>query len=149
MTTNFRKSAATALSRDRRAIEGIGKYFPAGSDITIGGTRYTPATLAAEFQSEVDAILELISLRAKLGFLVTKGRKRRRSMDLLWAALRTYLLGTYGSKALGVLADFGMTAPKGMGTRTAQSKASSAAKAVATKKARRAAVAAVPSAAKK
>ena len=133
---------------DLTAIAGVGKYFASIPKMTLAGTDYTPSTLQAALQAEIDAITALDQAKAAVGKQVATTEGVRVKTRTLREAVRKYILSVYTGETLDqVLRDFGMRVPKLAGPKTAKAKAQASAKAVATREARRAAIAAVPSAA--
>jgi hypothetical protein len=126
----------TTLVADQKVLLGIAKYFSTVTTLTVGSVSYTPVTLKAVFQGEVDALNALDSLRAQLKEQVAARRTMRTQVSTVRKALRSYILGTYGAQAVQVLDDFGMTVPKTPGPKTTQTKANAVVKNLATRKAR-------------
>src|ERR1700681_4519283 len=102
----------TALALDQKAIAGVTKYFANVGKLTLLGTDYTPATLTAKLQVEIDALHALDAGKAQLKQQVATTQGVRGSMRALRAALRKYILGAYGATAVQMLEDFGMPVPK-------------------------------------
>jgi hypothetical protein len=127
----------TAAALDTKAIAGVEKYFANATKVTLLGTDFTPATLVAKLQSEIDALVALDAIKAQAKQKVADTRIVRTQMRALRAALKKYILGAYGAEAVQMLEDFGMTVPKNIGKRTAAEKAASVAKADATRKAKK------------
>lgn len=136
VTTN--KTTATAL--DQKAIAGIQKYFASMKSIVLGGTTYTPATLKAAFQAEVDAIAALDTAKAQLKQHVADTTETRENTQALRSLLGSYLLASNGAGDVQMLADFGLNTPKSRGPRTAEAKAQAQAKARTTREAKKAAL---------
>ncbi len=135
MTTNI-PNKNTALALNQKISEGVDKYFSKVKSLTIGGTAYTPKSLKSELQAEDDASKSVDSTRAQLKQQVATHRAAKASAFVLRSELRTYILGSYGKAAVQMLEDFGMSAPKYTGKKTAQVKADAVAKAKATREAR-------------
>jgi len=136
----------TAKDLDLTAIAGIKKYLSNVPKLTLGGTDYTPATLQAALQAEVDAITVVDGLRSQWMQQVADTAKVRVNARALRALIKKYILTTYGAEALQMLGDFGMKAPKNIGPRTVAAKAEAHKKATATRKAKKAALDAVKAA---
>jgi hypothetical protein len=136
MTFNTHPNKTTALALNQKAAEGVTKYFAAGSSLLIDGTTYTPASLTAVLEAETDSSLAVDAARAHLAALVATHRRAKASARTLRMKLRGYILASYGTGAVQMLGDFGMTAPKPLGRRPAQVKADAVAKANATRRAR-------------
>ena len=135
----------TAKDLDRTAIAGVQKYLASVTKITLGSIDYTPATLQAAFQAEIDAITASDALRSQWMQQVVDTAKVREKTRALRAILKGYLLATYGAEALQMLGDFGMKVPKNRGPRTAKAKAESQDKARKTRNAKKAALEALTS----
>jgi hypothetical protein len=136
----------TVVVLDQKIIAGVDKYFSTMGKLTVGGTDFTPATLKAKLQSEIDAESALDALKAQCTQVVATTKGVRMQMRTLRAALKKYILGSFGPEALQMLADFGMTVPKNVGPRTAEAKAESQKKAAITREAKKKALASVSSA---
>ena len=132
----------TALSQDQKVMAGVDKYLANVGQLTFLGTSYTPATLKAVFQGDIDGRNALDTSRAQVKQQVVAMQASRTKVLALRAALRGYILSTYGQQAVQMLQDFGMTVPKARSV-SAATKAESAAKASATRKAREKAAQAV------
>ena len=148
MTKPKTDNRAATKDLDLTAIAGVGKYFANITKMTFAGTDYTPSTLQAALQTEIDAITALDQAKAAVGKQVATTLGVRVKTRTLRAAVRKYILSIYTGETLNqVLNDFGMKVPKIPGPKTAKAKAQASAKAVATHKARKAAIAAIPGAA--
>ena len=129
-------SKTTSVALDRAAIAGVDQYFASVGKLTIAGTDYTPATLKAVLEAEIDAEEALDRSRAAVSQQVAKARTVRKSARTMRSALRKYILGTYGADAVQMLKDFGMKVPAVPGQMPVVTKAEAVVKATATKKAR-------------
>ena len=136
VTRSPNKNTAQAL--DKKAIQGVDKYFAKVKTMTIAGTSYTPAALNAVFQAEIDALEALDTSHTQYQQQVSDTREARAKAVATRAGLRAYVLATYGAAAVQMLGDFGMSSPKSKGPRTAQAKADGVAKGQDTRKARKA-----------
>ena len=74
--------------------------------------------------------------RAQLAQQVAAGRTAQSKGRALRKSLRTYVLGTYGTHAVAMLQDFGMSPPKTPGPVTVKVKAEAVTKSKATREAR-------------
>ncbi len=126
----------TALARNKKISEGVDKHFSKVKSLTVGGDEYTPKSLLAVLTAEDDASLAVDSTRAQLGAQVVTHRSAKVTAAALRSALKVYILGTYGKKAVQMLGDFGMSAPKAPGARTVDEKSKAVAKNLATRAAR-------------
>ena len=126
----------TALARNKMISEGVDKYFSKVKSLTVGGDEYTPKSLMAVLTAEDDASLAVDSTRAQLEAQVVTHRTAKVTAAALRSALKVYILGTYGKKAVQMLGDFGMSVPKDPGARTVNEKSKAVAKNLATRAAR-------------
>jgi len=133
MTTNFSKS--TTQARDQKIIAAVDKYFANAAQMAIAGKTFTPATLKAAFQSEIDANNTADSTRAVYKQQIAEAKAVRRDTRALRESLRTYILGNYGPAAVTMLEDFGMS-PKTRSAPTTETMAEAVKKARATREAR-------------
>ena len=136
----------TAVVIDQKIIAGVDKYLSTIAKLTVGGTDFTPATLKAKLQSEIDAETALDALKAQCKQVVANTKAVRKQLRALRASLKKYILGSYGAEAVQMLADFGMNVPKNVGPRTVEAKAESHKKAAITRAAKEKALASVSSA---
>jgi hypothetical protein len=140
-TKTLNKNAALALNQ--KAIAGIDTYFAHVKTLTLAGTSYTPATLKAVLQAEIDSNTELDKVEAQYRQQVVAAKLARSNGRAARKGLKAYVLGTSGAQAVQMLKDFGIPVPKSTGVKTAKSKAQAADKAAATRKAHEEAIASV------
>jgi hypothetical protein len=145
MSAKSNPNQNTALVLDQKAIDGVTKYLAGVKSLTLASTSYTPATLKAQLQAEMDAVKALNQSRAQYKQQVVATRLARTKGSAVRKALKTYVLSTYGVDAVQVFEDFGMSVPKPTGQRTAKSKAQAADKATAKKQAKKVAVESIDS----
>jgi hypothetical protein len=127
-------SKNTVLALDTKAIEGVDKYFATATDLLVGGTTYTPASLKAVLQKEIDVLKAIDAARAAVKQQVAGAVAVRASARTARRALRQYIVGSYGAQAVQMLEDFGMSRrPK---AKTVEVKAQAIAKGQATREAR-------------
>ena len=126
----------TALARNKLISEGVNKNFSKVKSLTVGGDEYTPKSLLAVLTAEDDASLAVDSTRAQLEAQVVTHRNAKVTAAALRSALKVYILGNYGKKAVQMLGDFGMSAPKAPGARTVDERSKAVAKNLATRAAR-------------
>jgi predicted Fe-Mo cluster-binding NifX family protein len=126
----------TALARNKKISEGVNKHFAKVKSLTIAGDEYTPKSLLAVLSAEDDASLAVDSTRKQLEAQVVTHRTAKVTAAALRSALKVYILGNYGKKAVQMLGDFGMSVPKGPGARTVDEKSKAVAKNLATRAAR-------------
>ncbi len=126
----------TALALNQKISEGVDKYFSKVKSLTVGGDTYTAKSLMAVLNAENDAASAVDSTRAQLENEVATHRTAKAQAAALRSALKVYILGNYGKKAVQMLGDFGMSAPKATGKRTVEAKAKAVAQNLATREAR-------------
>jgi hypothetical protein len=124
----------STVARNTSVMAGIDKHIT--GNVTIGGVSYTPATLKQVFSDENTAIAATDALHKELKDQVQANKQTRVNANLVYALLRSYLIGQYGKQANAVLGDFGMTAPKSTGAKTLKSKTAGATKRTATRQVR-------------
>ena len=133
--SNTRAAKSTTKDLDQKIIAAVDKYFASATQMAIAGKQFTPATLKAVFQAEIDANSAADSTRAVYKQQIVEAKAARGNASGLRQELRTYILGNYGAAAVTMLEDFGMS-PKTKSTPTAETKAEAVVKAAATRKAR-------------
>ena len=126
----------TALALNNKISEGVDKYFSKVKSLTVAGDEYTPKSLLAVLNAENDASSAVDSTRAQLENEVATHRTAKVTAAALRSALKVYILGRYGKKAVQMLGDFGMSAPKPTGKRTVGTKVKALAQNLATRTAR-------------
>jgi hypothetical protein len=126
----------TAMALDKKAMEGVDKYFAKTRTLNVAGKTYSPAALKAVLQAEIDAISALDAGLAHVQQLVAEMRAARGKAAATRKDLKAHVLGNYGAAALQMLGEFGMEAPKSTGRKTVKAKADGVAKAQATREAR-------------
>lgn len=131
------KNNRSALkARDANVQNGIDKDLAKMATIQLAGTAYKPAALTALFQADADAMAATDAARAALSQAVAKEKAVHKQTQVVYSALRSFLIGYFGKQAVATLGDFGMTAPKTTATKTVTTKAVAVAKAKATRAAR-------------
>jgi hypothetical protein len=136
MSTTNVPNKTTALARNKKISEGVNKHFSKVKSLTIGGDEYTPKALLAVLNAEDEASLAVDSTRAQLDAQVVTHRTAKVTAAALRSALKVYMLGTYGKKAVQMIGDFGMSVPKTRAARTVHEKSKAVAKTLATRAAR-------------
>jgi hypothetical protein len=131
MTTQNRNDAQ---AHDAQVIVGIHKDLSTVSALAFAGETFTAATLAALFQSRIDAIHAVTTAKANWQAAVANLGALDAKVTPVLQGLKQYVINTYGATS-PVLADFGFTAPK-RATQTPEQKAAAVAKRNATRKAR-------------
>jgi hypothetical protein len=147
MSSSKNSNKVTTQALNQLAIEGVDKYFAHVKSLTIAGTTYTPADLKAVLQAEIDANKALDQSRAQVNQQVVATRLARSKGSVTRKGLKAYILGTAGTEAVQMIEDFGMSVPKKPGVKSAKAKAESVDAAVATRKARKEALASIDAAA--
>jgi regulator of protease activity HflC (stomatin/prohibitin superfamily) len=138
-TKNLSKTTAQAL--DLKAIEGVDKYLGSVTQVSLSGTTYTPTALKAVLQGEIDADKAVDLARAQYKQQVVSAKGARAKARALRNALRSYVLSTFGADAVQTLEGFGFAVPKPRGPKTAKAKAEGTAAALATRHAKKEAIA--------
>jgi hypothetical protein len=136
MSTLNVPNKTTALARNKKISEGVDKYFSKVKSLTVAGDEYTPKSLIAVLNAENDASSAVDSTRAQLESELVTHRTAKVKAAAVRSALKAYILGTYGKKAVQMLGDFGMSVPKATGKRTVEAKAKAVAQNLATREAR-------------
>jgi hypothetical protein len=126
----------TAKDLCMKAIAGIGKHFAGATSLTLMGASFTPASLKAVFQADIDATNATEAGHTQWRQQVATQKATRANTRAVSKALKSYVVGTFGASAVGVLEDFGFSAPKSPGKKTVAAKAEGLVKAKATRAAR-------------
>lgn len=121
--------------REQKAISGIDKHFGNATSVTMRGSAYTPAEMKSLLLSHIASVGAADSSKSAWQKAVLSERSARTQAVALLRALKAYLLGTYGPAEVGVLADFGFSAPKPRKV-AAKTKAAAVDKTLATRAAR-------------
>ena len=143
MKTETNPNKKTALALNQQAIQGIDKYFAHVKTLTIAGTAYSPASLKATLQAEIDAENSVTEGQAQYKQQVVAARVARSKGRATRKLIKAYVLTNFGAENVQTLGNFGIPVPKTPGKRTAKSKAQAADKAAATRKAHEEAIASV------
>jgi thiamine pyrophosphate-dependent acetolactate synthase large subunit-like protein len=131
--TKPKENKPTRKDLDQKVMDGVDAHLASIATLTINGEQFTPATLKAVFQSDIDAMGKTDATRAQLKAEVQVAKAARQRAALVRKALKAFLIGQFGPTAVQLLEDFGFAAPKAPGPKTAKKKAESTAKGVATK----------------
>ncbi len=132
----------TRKDQDTKAMNGVDLHLASAGTMTIGGEQFTPATLKAVFQADIDATNDTEAAETTLKLKVQTALTARTRAAGVRKNLKVYLVGQNGPDAVQVLGDFGFTVPKAPGPKTVEAKATSQAKAQATRLKQKAAKAA-------
>lgn len=125
-----------AKARNAKVIAGINKDLATMATILLAGGSYTPSSLAAVFEADSKSIDDADDAKKAAAQKVLDAKATHAKTAIVLAALRSFLLATFGTQAVAVLGDFGMNAPKPRGSKTVTTKAVAVAKAKATRAAR-------------
>ena len=140
---NTNPNQTVSVVRDKQAILGVDKYLGSAASVQLQGKSVTPSAIKAALQAEIDANEALIAAKAAVRQQVADTKPVRASARSMRAALKKYILSTYGANAIQVFEDFGIPLPKPLGPKSAEAKAKSAEKGKATREAKKAALASV------
>jgi hypothetical protein len=133
LATTTNKPSVITLFTNVQA--GIDKHITGST--TLGGVTYSkPAALKAVFAAAITALNTADALRKQWSDGVLAAHQAKAAADVLYELLRNFVIALYGKQANAVLGDFGMPVPKAKGPQTVAQKATSAAKAKATRKMR-------------
>jgi len=121
--------------RDQQILAGIEEDLQSMPSFPLGGTIYTPATLAAFIQSRIDAANQIVTARAAWLDAVKAYQALDARGAVIVADLRNVLIAAFGRES-PKLAHFGLVAPR-RPTLTPEAKVAAAKRRKATRKARR------------
>jgi hypothetical protein len=141
--TKTPNNKATHTEQDTKAMAGVDLHLASAGTMIIGGEQFTPATLKAVFQADLDATSNSDAAKTTLKLKVQTAQAARQRTATVRKNLKVYLVGQNGPNAVQVLEDFGFTVPKPPGPKTVEAKALGQAKAQSTRLKQRAAKAAV------
>lgn len=139
--TQSKQDKPTRKDLDQKVMDGVDLHLATLATLTVSGEQFTPATLKAVFQSDIDAMGKTDATRAQLKAEVQVAKAARQRATVVRKALKALLIGQFGPGAVQLLEDFGFVAPKAPGPKTTKKKAEATAKSVATKARVRTAVA--------
>ena len=137
MTTKT-NNKPTHKDQDTKVMSGVDVHFATTGTMTIGGEQFTPATLKAVFQDDIDAINESDAAATTQKLKVQAAKAARKRAAKVRQAIKRYLVGQYGPEAVQILEDFGFPAPKPLGPKTVKAKAAAQQKAGATRASKKA-----------
>jgi hypothetical protein len=141
MSSKQKSSQSTRVSRVMQAISGIQKYLATTSSMVLAGVTYTPAQIENLLQAYATTVTTLSLLHAQLHTAVVGEKAQAAQVEELLTALETFVVSMFGPKAEQIT-EFGFT-PRKVTVLTAAAKAAAKAKAAATRKAKKAALAAL------
>ncbi len=123
----------TQQDRDRKAIAAIRKYLLKLQSILIAGVAYTPDQLIALFQKDADLADAATQARADLFAASLAAKAERAQMRPVLVGFRSFLHNQFSDPS--IIAEFGFASRK-QGKPSAETKATAALKAKATRVAR-------------
>jgi len=103
-------SQQNTQSRDQQIVQGILKDLQSVPSLLLGGTTYTPGSLAAFIQSRIGAVNAVGTAKTNWSNAVKTYRAINREAKLVVRDLRYFLVAAYGESS-PVLADFGFVPP--------------------------------------
>ncbi len=101
-------SKQSTQSRDQQILAGIQKDLQNVPSLLLGGTTYTPGSLAAFIQSRIDAVNQVATAKANWLNAVKTYQAINKEAKPVVRDLRNFLLAAFGENS-PVLADFGFT----------------------------------------
>jgi len=129
-TTNTKQ---TRKDQDTKAMNGVDLHLANAGTMTIGGEQFTPATLKAVFQADIDATNASDAAATTLKLKVQTAQTARKRAAGVRQNLKVFLVGQNGPDAVQVLEDFGFTVLKPLGPKTVKAKATGQQKAQTTR----------------
>jgi hypothetical protein len=109
-------SHSTTLEKDTQVLGGIAKDLQTMSNLYLGGTTYTPGSLAALIQSRIDAADAVNTTRASWLAAVKTYQAINAEVTPVVRDLRSWAMAAFGPTGIQ-LADFGFApAPRPMVT---------------------------------
>jgi hypothetical protein len=133
MTTKIQGKSQVAVVA-QQLVAGAAKHFTNTTQLTLLGSAYTPADLAAKLQSVVTLRSDVDAAKATTKAKLAAEAANMPSLRALMSATATYVKAAYGN-APDILADFGIQ-PKARVPLTVEAKVAAAAKRAATRAAR-------------
>jgi hypothetical protein len=101
-------SKQTTQDRDQQILAGIQKDLQSVPSLLLGGTTYTPGSLAAFIQSRIDAVKQVNTARTSWQNAVKTYQAINTEAKPVVRDLRNFVMAAFG-EASPVLADFGFT----------------------------------------
>jgi hypothetical protein len=101
-------SKQTTQNRDEQILQGIQKDLQNVPNLLLGGTTYTPGSLAAFIQSRIDAANAVNTAKASWLNAVKAYEAINAEARPVVRDLRNFLMGAFGERS-PLLADFGFT----------------------------------------
>lgn len=128
------QSRNTVLARNAKIIAGINNRLKTVQAIVLGGVSYTPASLAAQFQSQIDAVNTVIASRGQWTTSIQALDAMMPKVEALAIGLREFVRQLFNNDPQA-LADFDF-APKKAAVKDPLKQVAAAQKRAATRKAR-------------
>jgi hypothetical protein len=119
-----------------KVIDGMDTHFTNVKTIPLDGTPTAVVEMKSTFRAAIDANAAADAARARWKEAVAQARAANSVAQRTRRQLEAYLLVHYGTKAVGVLEDFGYAPPKPTGARAVRTKFAALGKREATRKAR-------------
>ena len=117
-------SYSTTLEKDEQILGGIAKDLQTMSNLYLGGTTYTPGSLAALIQSRIDAADAVNTTKASWAAAVKTYQAINTEVTPVVRDLRSWVMAAFGPGG-AQLADFGFppalrpaALPKNVGSRS-------------------------------
>jgi hypothetical protein len=129
-----RTSRSYQQGKDQEVIQGVQKDLSTVASLPLAGTTFTPASFAALVQSRIDAGNQVVTAKAAWLDAVKTYEGIDKQATVAVHDLKQYVIGSFGATS-SKLADFGFT-PRKVVVLTPAQKAATAAKRLATRKAR-------------
>ena len=104
-------SKQNTQNQDQQILTGIQKDLQNVPSLLLGGTTYTPGSLAAFIQSRIDAVNAVNAAKTNWLNAVKTYQAINKEAKPVVRDLRNFLLAAFG-QASAVLADFGFTSKK-------------------------------------
>jgi hypothetical protein len=131
-----RMNRTTTRAHDGQIIAGIRAHLGDVPTLRLAGQTYTLAELTKFFENRIEATLAVAALRTQWIAASAKYEALDGQASKIARSLRDYLVNEHGEGA-SLLADFGFVPPRKAPPRTPEENVSRAAKAAATRAARR------------
>jgi hypothetical protein len=125
---------ATRQNQLRQVLSGFDKHFQNVGSLTLGGAVFTPATLKALIQGDIDASDASVKAKANFSSAVQVERNSHSKVGPVLRFLKAYVIAQFGDTqdASTTLADFGYT-PRKSTKKTVATKSVAVAKTKATR----------------
>jgi hypothetical protein len=133
MSTKARDTRVQHLADDQKLIAGVQKYLSQFASLPVGSQTVTPTDIVKVLQGRIDAGNAAVVADAARTAAVKVDRDERDKTAIFVSSLCRMVVGMF-SQSPDTLAAFGLHAPRA-GKKTAQTKATAAAKSKATRSA--------------